>query len=317
MGHCPAYFCPRFIAFWMVVGALLPGAVTRALSQQVNDSSFDATVGHPAYTQTHPRVLVDAGHQNVFTTTTNRLEPFIQVLRNDGYDVRMGREPFSQVALDPFALVVIATAQGSSTNTRFESAFTDEEIAALKTWILQGGSLLLATDHAPFDAAAAKLISALGGVGGEGYVRDTQNFYTASDVPPESLPGWLVFSRENGLLGEHPILRGRDSSETIAKVVTFGGSSVTAPKNGKALLTLSPTATNNARAGTPPRRLGTQQGAAFVLGKGRVVVLGDATMLTAQHVQTGGFSFQLGMARRDNDNKQFALNVMHWLSGLL
>jgi hypothetical protein len=37
--------------------------------------------------------------------------------------------------------------------------------------------------------------------------------------------GWVVFSRENGLLhADHPIVNGRDESETINSVVSFGDS---------------------------------------------------------------------------------------------
>ena len=33
----------------------------------------------------------------------------------------------------------------------------------------------------------------------------------------------LVFSRDNGLLGEHPILLGRDESERIDRVLAYNG----------------------------------------------------------------------------------------------
>jgi hypothetical protein len=45
-----------------------------------------------------------------------------------------------------------------------------------------------------------------------------------------------------------------------------------------------------------------------------VVVLGEASMLTAQLV--GPDNTPIGMNRSANDNRQFALNVMHWLSTL-
>jgi len=56
------------------------------------------------------------------------------------------------------------------------------------------------------------------------------------------------------------------------------------------------------------------QGIALQHGKGRVVVLGEAAMLSAE-VTTRGFRF--GMSVTDTDNRQLALNIMHWLSGLL
>jgi hypothetical protein len=57
------------------------------------------------------------------------------------------------------------------------------------------------------------------------------------------------------------------------------------------------------------------QGIAFRFGKGKVVVVGEAAMFTAQ--VTGSNKLKFGMNREGNDDKQLALNVMHWLSGLL
>jgi hypothetical protein len=49
--------------------------------------------------------------------------------------------------------------------------------------------------------------------------------------------------------------------------------------------------------------------------QGRVVVLGEAAELSAQIVGLGGEKF--GMNVPGLDNRQMALNIMHWLSGLL
>jgi hypothetical protein len=54
-------------------------------------------------------------------------------------------------------------------------------------------------------------------------------------------------------------------------------------------------------------------------GKGRVVVLGEAALFSAQLLKDGGHhpNFKFGMNAPGNDGKQFALNLMHWLSGTL
>jgi len=52
----------------------------------------------------------------------------------------------------------------------------------------------------------------------------------------------------------------------------------------------------------------TTQGLAFTLGRGRVVVLGEAAMLTAQ--VAGPKAFKMGMNAPGNDDRQFALNVL-------
>ena len=50
------------------------------------------------------------------------------------------------------------------------------------------------------------------------------------------------------------------------------------------------------------------------LGKGRVVVMGEAAELSAQVV---GDNEKFGMNVPGLDNRQMAINIMHWLSGLL
>jgi hypothetical protein len=60
---------------------------------------------------------------------------------------------------------------------------------------------------------------------------------------------------------------------------------------------------------------GQAQGLAFKFGKGRIVMLGEAAMLSAQVF--GPKNSPMGMNVPGNDNRQFALNIMHWLSGLL
>lgn len=56
---------------------------------------------------------------------------------------------------------------------------------------------------------------------------------------------------------------------------------------------------------------GHAQGIAMPFGKGRVVMLGEAGMLSAQVDPLGD---KMGMNRKGNNNRQFALNAVHWLS---
>ena len=72
------------------------------------------------------------------------------------------------------------------------------------------------------------------------------------------------------------------------------------------------------REAPPSRRrpaAGRSQGLAFTLGRGRVVVLGEAAMLSAQI--GGPQRFKMGMTVPGNDDRQFALNVLHWLTRVL
>src|SRR5262249_29880975 len=60
---------------------------------------------------------------------------------------------------------------------------------------------------------------------------------------------------------------------------------------------------------------GRAQGLALPFGKGRVVVMGEAAELSAQILGRGGPP--MGMNAPGIDNRQLALNIMHWLSRLL
>jgi hypothetical protein len=64
------------------------------------------------------------------------------------------------------------------------------------------------------------------------------------------------------------------------------------------------------------RNGGRAQGVAFALGKGRVVVLGEAAMMSAQIAGPTGEG-RMGMNAPGNQDKQFALNVLHWLTRLI
>jgi hypothetical protein len=57
------------------------------------------------------------------------------------------------------------------------------------------------------------------------------------------------------------------------------------------------------------------QGFALTHGRGRIVVVGDAAMLTAQLRRFDGLS--IGMTTRGYDNRQLALNIMHWLTRVI
>jgi hypothetical protein len=52
-------------------------------------------------------------------------------------------------------------------------------------------------------------------------------------------------------------------------------------------------------------------------GRGRVIVLGEAAMLSAQLGISPNRTEKMGMNVPGTDNRQFALNIMHWLSRLL
>lgn len=294
----------------------LPGAPHAATAQQKRDPAFRSVVAKPAYTEHHPRVLFDEAHQN-FHTTDGRYKPFVELIASDGYRFTPNRQKFSAKLLEGYDILLIANAKGAETlddPRATESPFTASECDRVRDWVKTGGSLLLIADHSPFGAAARELANRFG--------VDMRNVFTRDPklAEPGGSKSHLLFSRENKHLADHPITRGRDPSERVERVLTFTGQSLKGPPGSIRLLRLSSQAVDVAdRRGANPREAaGRAQGVALTLGKGRVVVLGEAAMLTAQQItRPDGTIMRFGMSREGCDNRQFALNVMHWLSGLL
>lgn len=282
-------------------------------AQQRPDPEFNTVVEHPAYTRNFPRVMFDEAHNN-FHTTTGRYKPFADLITSDGYHVVRNRKPFTKSALDTFKVLVIANALGAEDmddDGADQSAFTDEECDVVRDWVKAGGALLLIADHAPFGGAAENLGKRFEVEMSKGYTLDPENSLK------DQGPSLLVFSRENKLLLDHPITRGRNDTERIKVVFTFTGQSLKGPKDSGVLLSLSPTAKDKADrdATTLVSAAGRAQGIAFKFGKGRVAVMGEAAMLSAQLAGSDGQL--MGMNVPGSDNRQFALNIMHWLSGVL
>ena len=282
------------------------------IAQQLADPEFNTTVENPAYRKNLPRVLFDEAHNN-FHTTTGRYKPFADLLYHDGYQVVVNRKPFTEKGLVTFKVLVIANAMGAEEiddEGADRPAFTEEECEAVLMWVKDGGNLLLIADHAPFGAANQNLATRFGVDMSKGYTYDPKN----SEPNNASI---LVFSRDNRLLANHPITIGRGGAEQINRVVAFTGQSLKGPEGSVAFLQLADTAIDRPdRTSTSEvSAAGRAQAIALKMGKGRVVIIGEAAMLSAQIA--GPNKMPMGMNVPGNDNKQLALNIMHWLSGLL
>lgn len=298
---------------FQVVLLLLMVCSVASFGQQVADPDFKAKVARPAYSQKGPQVLFDEAHFN-FHTTTGRYQPFATLLTNDGYQVTPNKKPISPQTLVGFDVLVIANALGAaqmSEPSASHPAFSVEECAAIKDWVSAGGALLLIADHAPMGAAAERLSMQFSVEMSNGYTRDSEHYFRESNNQ-----GFIQFNRENGLLGEHAITRGRTPDEQITHVQSFTGQSLKGPKASTVLLKLADSAIDlNTETKVQTSAAGRAQAIALPFGKGRVVIMGEAAMLSAQ--LAGPQKIQFGMNQPSLDNQQFALNVMHWLSGIL
>lgn len=315
------------IALCLAAALALTVPVARADVQQVADPAFHPRLSRPAFAQRPLRVLFDEAHHN-FHTLAGRYRPFAELLEADGCTLSPNRQRFTRDVLAPFDVLVIANAAGDdlvagTDATLARPALTAAEVDAVHAWVRAGGRLLLISDHAPFGAAAAPLAGRFGVELGQGFVIDSLQ---ATDGDPMV----IEFSAGRHSLGDHPIMRGRDATERINRVVAFTGQSLRGPAGASELLRLSSVALElpasaAARLDDPDEFLqharpaaGRCMGTAFSFGRGRVVVLGEAGMLTAQVIlHDGQVVRRTGMNREGIDNLQFTLNVVRWLGGAL
>src|SRR5690349_6868924 len=175
-----------------IICAFLLLTCVNAFAQQMADPEFDTSVARPAYKKDGPRVMFDEAHHN-FHTSDGRYKPFVDLLANDGYNVIRNHQPFIKTRLSSFKILVIANALGAEEDDdkgADESAFTEEEIAAVADWVKGGGALLLIADHAPFGSAASRLSNSFGVDMSKGYTFDPKNSLAGN-------PTILIFSREN------------------------------------------------------------------------------------------------------------------------
>lgn len=309
-------------------------------AQMIADPNADASVANPAYKTTHPRIAIDQAHGNIHTKD-GLFKPFAQLAANDGYQVIANTNSFTREGLKDIDVLVISNPLGNLSNDNNNStpAFTGAECDAVYNWVQGGGSLFLIADHAPIGDAAQPLAQRFGTTLGNNFVFDiTPDNFTSDDVTE------LVFSDRNHLLGQSPIMQGRSESERVHRLVAFTGESVSIPKGATALLILSPTAgvvstgselkpmfakdAAEAKAGREAALKRAPAGAqgmavAFPSGKGRVVISGEAGMMTAQvfkEKQKDGSEKIVGAMGWEvpgNDDRQYVLNILHWLSDAL
>jgi hypothetical protein len=304
----------RRLAGGMILLALRTAA---AHAQAVNDPDVDIHVMRPAFPQNGgPVVAVDAAHNN-YHTTEGRYAPFAALLRNDGFRVLDSEAVFTRDMLLPVGVLVIANAlspvQAKKWNAPASSAFSPDEIAAVRAWVMGGGSLLLIADHRPFAGSARDLAQAFGFLFEDGVVE------------PEPMDGRRdIFRKADGTLRDDIITRGRSAEEVVTAIRTFTGSAFQAPREAHPLLVFSPDYKIHecglpCPSGVPTHdAAGYMQGAVMPFGKGRIAVFGEAGMFSAQVLRSSNLPFHFGFgAPGAEQNRQFILNLVRWLAGAL
>jgi len=310
-----------FIAAWMLIfGIFLAGCA----SGQVPDRSYQPSIAEPAYPQSEgPLVCLDEAHNN-FHTLEDRFWAFGELLRKDGYKVEANREKFSAPILKACDVLVISNAQldieeWGDYPYPTPSAFSEDEITAVRTWVEDGGSLLLIADHMPLAGVASDLAAAFGVTFYNGFAVAGFNDFDQLDA---AFNKQTIFSIETNTLVPSVITQGRSASETVTSVRSFTGQAFQAPESAQPVLALPKDFVllmpETAWEFSPDTRTipagGWLQGAVLPFGKGRAAFFGEAAMFSAQR----SAGEPVGMnAPGAEQNFQLVLNIMHWLSGVL
>ena len=317
---------PRTARRFLNVSSTMMACGLTLSAQQVSDRAFRPAIESPAYeVGTGPVVCLDEAHAN-FHTLDDRFWAFGELLRRDGYVVRASRTTFTTSSLAECRILVIANAQPGTDGWNTypyptPPAFSPDEIEAAHRWVRGGGSLLLIADHMPLAGAAASLAASFGVTFTDGFA--VEGFGTEAERDA-ALAKPTIFRTSDGTLRPHAIVRGRSPNESVASVRTFTGQAFQVPATGEPLLVLPATFINlmPTRAwqfSAETRRVpagGWLQGAVMRVESGRAAFFGEAAMFTAQ--VAGPARQPMGMnAPGAEQNYQFVLNVMHWLSGRL
>jgi hypothetical protein len=293
--------------------------LTACSNVQKVDSQYEPRITSKTYHRAGPVVCIDEAHYNAHTAA-GKYRPFAALLEADGYVIKRVKQRSTSGPPAECKVFVTVNPAGGKTykifalnlptaghKRRGEPAFSRAEVEAFQSWVERGGSLLLVADHTPYGGASAGLAAAFGVDMSEGFT------YAKHTAPGPNDGTSLEYSTSNGLLARHPITTGRRPDERVTRVITFTGQSLAGPAHATALLELGDSAVDYVPPGPelkPRPAEGRAQAMALEYGKGRVVVLGEAGMLTAQ--QSGEHRF--GMQLPNNENEQFALNILHWLS---
>ena len=114
----------------ILLAVLLSCGLSAFAQQQMADPNFQATVADPAYRANGPKVVIDAGHNNVHTAAGG-YKPFADLMTSDGYVIESNSAPFQASALRGRQILVIVNARGAGFDApmqeRAKPAFTPQE----------------------------------------------------------------------------------------------------------------------------------------------------------------------------------------------
>lgn len=283
--------------------------------QYKGDTDFIAKAKNPTFKDFRPTVCFDEGHNNL-AVHKGFYKPVLDLVESDGYIVIHKNESFTKSSLKDCSILYISAVLGypdykKNKELARKSAFADTEILAITNWVKNGGSLLLMTDHKPMGSAAGKLLAEFEVFGSDVNVRNPKN-----PIPPFLGEG-IFFISEQQMNLNSAIVKGRTADEQLKKIYFFYGQALKGPKDADAFLTIGEGAVIGGLYNDKVLDAKEFPAAALALKvkKGRLVVFGDATVFTSK--MDLWINEPTGINRPGSDNIQMALNVFHWLSGVL
>lgn len=278
-------------------------------AQVYPDTLFSPIIERPIFPNGDgPEVFVDAAHHN-YHTASNRFAPFANVLRKEGYRIQENQELFNEKDLKAMPLLVISNALNEANTESWTaptpSAFTSEEIQAVRNWVEQGGRLILIADHMPFSGAASDLASAFGFHLPNGFAMDNRRRRLE------------YFTRADSTLYPNEITDGMNREQYTDSIITFTGSGFMIPTTSIPILRLNdytllyPTQAWQFDNDTPSESSDNFfQAAALRFGKGKIVLMGEAAMFTAQIAGDRKIGMNSPEAKY---NVQLLRNTVQWI----
>ena len=271
-----------------------------SINLEVEDPSFEINDG--------PLIMFDSTHKNFFIQS-HLIKPLVDLLLNDGYRVSFLDKKFSKLTLNQAKVLVIITALpfdfATENSAADKNTFSENELNELQNWVKDGGSLLVFSEHAPFDQAINPLLRKFEIESSVGTTIDTVNYESKYG------PGMIKFENNN-LNASHPIVSGKYKVE---KLVSFGGSALLGSKYEN-ILKLDKSSLNvKHSSGIGPEGKGNSQGLAGIYGSGKIAAFGDSNGFTAMifNMQDGDKMYA-GMNTEGYDWKNFVLNTFSWLT---
>jgi hypothetical protein len=278
----------------------------------------------PAFNDVARPVIVFAeGHNNFGDNRDSFSAEMEQFLASEGFDLKQHMGAITREALKGVSILhtdnALAPENQDNWTLPTPSAFTHEEISIIYDWVHDGGSLLMVIEHMPFGGSYEDLAKAFNVETSNGFAVDERllNGYSEEII---SNAGWFVFRQDNGTLGDHPILTGRQPHERIEFVAADVGSAFRLAEHAVSLMTfgsnaisLEPSVSWRFDSTTPRRSVsGWSQAGVMKVGKGRLAVLGDNFLIIPPSQLESEKEVLFG-----SYHPQFTVNVYRWLSGQL